>query len=182
MRYFNYIYQDYLNLNKKKMLKDKLLNEHEYTIFKYVKLLRKEEFFFNSKHLTISSLYRRRKNKLGEKIGFTIPKNVFMKGLKIWHYGNIVISATSKIGENCILHGENCIGNKGKNAEVGSPIIGDNVDIGVGAKVLGNIYIGNGIVIAAGAVVVHSFYEEDIVLAGIPAVKIGKRVNKNEQK
>lgn len=87
----------------------------------------------------------------------------------IFHY-NVVINAGSIIGVNCHLHGDNCIGNDGKTDEC--PRIGDNVSLGVGAKVIGNVTIANNIKIAAGAVVVHSFLEEGITIGGVPAKKI----------
>jgi serine O-acetyltransferase len=75
------------------------------------------------------------------------------------------------VGENCQLHGSNCIGNDGYALDK-CPVIGNNVDIGVGAKILGNITIADNIVIGAGAVVVHSFTEPGITIGGIPARKL----------
>lgn len=70
----------------------------------------------------------------------------------------------------CTLHGDNCIGNNGKTNAC--PIIGNNVDIGVGAKLIGDIVIADDIVIGAGAVVVSSFTEPGITIGGIPARRI----------
>jgi serine O-acetyltransferase len=74
------------------------------------------------------------------------------------------------IGKNLHLHGSNCIGNDGKTNAC--PVIGDNVSLGVGAKVLGNVTIANHIKIGAGAVVLHSFLEEGITVGGVPARKL----------
>lgn len=52
------------------------------------------------------------------------------------------------------------------------PQIGNNVEIGVGAKVIGNITIADNIKIGANAVVTKSFDEEGITLVGIPARKL----------
>lgn len=156
----------------------KFLHEHEYCIWKYTLLLRKEEFYANKGTKIgniLSTIYRIRKNYFGEKLGFTIHKNVFGPGLRIWHYGNIVVNAYTKVGKNCTLHGDNCIGNNGIGGK--SPRIGDNVDIGVGAKIIGDIDIASNVIIGAGAVVNKSFTEENIVIAGVPA-KIVKRINK----
>ena len=112
---------------------------------------------------------------LGEKLGFTIHKNVFGPGLRIWHYGNIVVNAYARVGRNCTLHGDNCIGNDGFGSK--SPRIGDNVDIGVGAKIIGDIQIASNVIIGAGAVVNKDFLEENIVIAGVPA-KIVKRLKR----
>ena len=81
------------------------------------------------------------------------------------------MNGNAKIGKNCKLHGSNCIGNKGPDS-LGCPTIGDNVRIGVGAKIIGEIKIADNITVAAGAVVVDSFEEEAITIGGVPARKI----------
>ena len=53
-----------------------------------------------------------------------------------------------------------------------SPIIGDNVFIASGARILGTVQIANNIAIGANAVVTKSFLEESITIAGVPAKKI----------
>ena len=116
-------------------------------------------------------------------MGITIPRNVFSTGLLIWHYGNIVVNNNAKVGKNCELHGDNCIGNKGYGSDGKAPIIGDNVDIGVGAKIIGDIKIANNVKIAAGAVVIDSCEEENVILAGVPAkiIRHGKTINMHRQ-
>ena len=179
-------------LSRKKWWRVKLLHEHEYSIWKYQKLnihlalnankvdmvisktVKKVPSPFKNNKI-LSSFYRRKKNKLGEKLGFTIHKFVFGEGLRIWHYGNIVVNAHARIGKNCTLHGDNCIGNNGTSSK--APIIGDNVDIGVGAKIIGNITIANNVIIGAGAIVNKSITEENVVVAGIPA-KIIKKISR----
>ncbi len=154
----------------------KFLHEHEYCIWKYTLLLRREEYYANKGTKIgniLSTIYRIRKNYYGEKLGFTIHKNVFGPGLRIWHYGNIVVNAYARVGKNCTLHGDNCIGNNGFGGK--SPKIGDNVDIGVGAKIIGDIEIASNVIIGAGAVVNKSFTEEYVVIAGVPA-KVVKRI------
>lgn len=144
-----------------------VLREHEYYIWKYQKLLRKEEYYAIKNNTILSTYYRIRKNKLGRKLGFTIHKFVFAQGLRIWHYGNITVNANAKVGRNCTLHGDNCIGNNGKDNNC--PQIGDNVELGVGAKIIGNVTLGDNVIIGAGAVVTNSFPNGNVVLVGIPA-------------
>lgn len=153
--------------SRKNILKCFLLREHEWYIYKFQKLLRKEEMANN---YIAKIYYRRRKNILGRKLGFTIPAGVFGNNLHIWHYGNIVVNGGSRVGEGCILHGDNCIGNDGKS--YACPVIGNNVDIGVGAKLIGDIVIADDIVIGAGSVVISSFTEREITIGGIPARRI----------
>ena len=69
-----------------------------------------------------------------------------------------------------VLHGDNCIGNNGK--DDGCPVIGNNVDIGVGAKIIGNVYIADDCKIGAGAIVVKSCKEKGKTLIGCPAKPI----------
>ncbi len=85
-------------------------------------------------------------------------------GLRIDHYGSIVINCQLIAGRNLtITHGV-LIGQ----TQSGVPELGDNVAIGAGAKVLGGIRLGNNVVVGAGAVVTKSF-EDDAVVAGVPA-------------
>ncbi|MDM8125530.1 serine O-acetyltransferase [Mediterraneibacter glycyrrhizinilyticus] len=172
--YKEYRHADIVVNAKRMTKKDILLLEHSYYIGRYLHLLRLDEYFTNRKsilHQVVKVVIRRRRNRLAVKLGFTISPNCFGKGLLIWHYGNIVVNGDAKVGENCILHGDNCIGNNGSDTK--APIIGDNVDIGVGAKIIGDIYIADNCKIGAGAVVVKSCYHQGATLVGIPAKEIG---------
>ena len=51
---------------------------------------------------------------MGVFIGVEIPENVFGEGLIIHHNGSIGVNGSSRVGKNCQLHGDNCIGNVGK--------------------------------------------------------------------
>ena len=149
---------------------NKITREHDSVLIKYQKILRLDEYYSNTaKGLKkiLQLWYRWRKNVLGERLGITIGKNVFDEGLIIWHYGYIVVNGMAKVGRNCSLHGNNCIGNDGINPE--APIIGNNVDIGAGAIIIGNIRIADNVKIGAGAVVVHSIEEEGVTVVGVPA-------------
>lgn len=141
--------------------------------WKFIKYLRYAEYHKNNKgilHKFMYLHYARKKNRLGSRIGVEIWENSFEEGLVIHHNGNIVINGDAKIGKNCQLHGDNCIGNS--YAGSGMPIIGDNVDIGVGAKIIGDITIANEIKIGANAVVTKSFFEKGITIVGVPARKV----------
>ena len=85
----------------------------------------------------------------------------------------VVIHSRAKIGKNCINAQQVTIGGRSKKQDV--PVVGDNVYIGVGAKVLGDITIGSECVIGANAVVIHNV-EEGSVVAGIPAKIIHKGI------
>lgn len=103
--------------------------------------------------------------KLSIKYGYSIPINVFGPGLSLPHRGNIIVNPNTKIGENCRIHvGVNIGAHKGK-----APKIGDNVYIGPGAMIFGDVTIADNISIGANATVNKSFYESNVVVAGTPA-------------
>lgn len=88
-------------------------------------------------------------------------------GLSIAHHGYIVVRAAAVIGGNCSLRPGVVIGKKLTN-DVNAAILGNNVDIGVGAKILGDVHVGNNVTIGANAVVTKDIPDNAIV-AGIPA-------------
>lgn len=133
--------------------------------------LRKDEYYSNKKKSPMDLVgkiyWRRRHNILGGKLGISIPINTFDKGLIIYHSQAIVVHRDARIGMYCKLHGMNCIGNNGSDGK--TPIIGNCVDIGIGASVIGDVEICDNVRIAAGAVVCKSCSNKGTVLAGIPA-------------
>ena len=99
--------------------------------------------------------------------GADIPLNSRIGGgLLIPHPNGIVIHPDAEIGVNCLIFQQVTIGG-------GTPKIGTHVDIGAGAKVLGNITIGDSVLIGANSVVIHSV-ESGMVVAGVPAKVIRK--------
>ena len=161
----------------------KILKSHpDYYSWKYVKSMRRCSYYYfirkkNIIHALAYIVSCRKFNSLGRKIGIECGENVFEPGLKIYHTNGIVINGNSRVGKNCRLYGNNCIGNDGKSNNC--PVIGDNARICAGAKVLGNVKLGNNVVVAAGAVVVNSFEQDNIILGGIPAKVISKNENVN---
>jgi serine O-acetyltransferase len=160
----------YVEKDWKKRLEQIIVSDWHLKVFRYLVFLRKTELYHNNAGIVSKCLYiifRRKANRLGAKLGIEAWDNTFGKGLTIFHPGNIVVNGMSHIGNNLKLHGSNCIGNSGKS--LAAPVIGDNVRLGVGAAVIGDVYIADDVTIAAGAVVVKSCYEKGAVLAGVPA-------------
>lgn len=89
--------------------------------------------------------------------------------LKFEHFGGIIVSGDAVIGDDVIIRNGVTIGLKRTN-EPGAPVIGNGVDIGAGAKLLGSIRVGDGAVIGANAVVIRD------VPAGALAVGIPARI------
>lgn len=90
------------------------------------------------------------------------------KGFYIGHYGTIIVSSKAIIGENVnISHGVT-IGAVNRGAKAGVPTIGNFVYIGPGAKIIGNIKIGDHAAIGANAVVTKDV-PENACVGGVPA-------------
>jgi serine O-acetyltransferase len=88
--------------------------------------------------------------------------------LSIEHHGCIVIHGASVIGDDCLLRHGVTIGNRGYDDPLGAPKLGNRVQIGAGAKILGRVTVGDDVVIGANAVVVHDVADGSVV-GGIPA-------------
>ena len=89
----------------------------------------------------------------------------------------VIIHSNARIGNNCVIGSNVTIGgghgNKHKITEFDSlrrvvPVIGNNCDIGTGAKIIGNVVIGDNVIIGANAVVLDDI-PSNVVVAGIPA-------------
>ena len=135
-------------------------------IWKYQIALRKHEYYLNCHPHSFMKLYWAFKHqKLGLKLGFDIPCNTFGKGLRINHYGLIIVNPKARIGDFCDIHqGVNI----GTNTDRKVPIIGNNVYIAPGVKIFGGITIGHNVMIGANAVVTKDFPDK-VVIMGIPA-------------
>lgn len=89
--------------------------------------------------------------------------------LKILHPSlGVVISAHAIIGDDVILTGGNCIGNRRGGTDGGAIVVGDGVLLGANATILGPLRVGREVVIAAGSVVVASVPDRTMV-GGVPA-------------
>lgn len=116
--------------------------------------------------------------RLFEVINFIINSNsisakaIIGKTTVFHHHGlGCVIHDNTEIGENCHIFQNVTIGSKwpkGK-CEGNCPKIGNNVFIGAGAVILGNISIGDNAIIGANSVVLESV-RENVMMAGVPAV------------
>lgn len=110
--------------------------------------------------------YHRRKYVLGNRLGFEIPENCFDKGLMIYHIAPIVVNEDARIGADCHITGNFCIGNTGAGTK--SPVLGNGITAGWGASVIGEVRIADGVTIGAGSVVVRNVMQEGAAVAGVP--------------
>ena len=95
------------------------------------------------------------------------------RGIMIDHAHSIVIGETAVVGDNVSMLHSVTLGGTGKEDGDRHPKIGNGVMIGAGAKVLGNIRIGECSRIAAGSVVLHDV-PRCTTVAGVPARVVGE--------
>ncbi len=100
--------------------------------------------------------------------GIELPCEVAIgRNFVIDHSGGIVISGYASFGDNCRIRSGVVVG-LAHVEDPCAPAIGNNVDIGTGAKLLGRIRIGDNVLIGANAVVIHDV-PNDHIAVGVPA-------------
>lgn len=100
------------------------------------------------------------------------PAATIGKGILIDHATGVVIGETAVIGDNVSLLHNVTLGGTGKECGDRHPKVGNGVLIAAGAKVLGNITIGEGAKVGAGSVVLRSV-KPHCTVVGVPAKSIG---------
>ena len=162
--------------NKKITMELKFRSSFPYTAYKYLTVLRKQEYACSRRDNASGwkaklfaqqvKILDRKRNRLGLKAGLDIPINRVQPGVRIAH-PNVILNGY--VGEGCIFHGNNVLGNKQTGAADAVPKLGKNVDVGVFAMVIGDVEIADDCIIGAGAVVTKSFTVPGSVIAGVPA-------------
>lgn len=184
-KYSSYIQIDgykYPSLFSKLYWVERFLKSEQYYIRAYIRYLRSEEYYTCIQpYKLLKYYYQRKKNIIGSRLGFFIHVGNFGAGLKIYHYGSIIVHPKAKIGKNCTIHGNCCIGSRGGFPDI-PPQIGDNVDIGQGAQVLGDITVADGVKIGAGAIVTKSVVEPNVTVVGVPARIVKHQDGKTNRK
>ena len=101
--------------------------------------------------------------------GIELPCEVQIgRNFIIDHFGGVIISGYAKFGNDCRIRNGVVVGLR-RTDHPRAPVVGDNVDIGAGAKLLGAITIGNNVLIGANAVVITDVPDNSIAV-GVPAV------------
>lgn len=169
-------------LSKTNIAEKRFRHHKNYMIFMAVRSLRVYEYRCTKRDMCKNPLLRklyafmvkladRKRNICCEKVDVELSPFMIGKNVRICH-DNVVIFGN--IGENCVFHGNNVVGNKRTGASTEIPKIGNNVDIGFGAMIIGDVTIADNCVIGAGAVVTKSCEKEGSVLVGVPAKVIEK--------
>ena len=165
------------SITKKNIGEKRFRHQKRYMIWKAVKRLRIYEYRCakrDGSNNALSEHWRafwvkfaeRRLNKASEKVDIELTANMIGKNVRICH-DNVVING--RIGEGCIFHGNNVVGNKRTGASNEIPRLGNHVDVGFGAMIIGDVEIANDCIIGAGAVVTKSFTKPGSVIVGVPA-------------
>lgn len=110
-------------------------------------------------------LYRRVRNHYGIELPYTV---VLGRRVIVEHCGAIVIHGNAKIGHDCIIRQGVTIGARRTDRASEAPELGNRVDVGAGAKILGRIRVGDGVEIGANAVVLDDL-PPGAIAVGIPA-------------
>lgn len=142
--------------------------------YRYVFWMRLVQFSYGRKWLIVVRLYaylrlQMIRNKTCMQIS---PKIKIGKGFYVGHWGSIVINAR-EIGENVNIIQTCTIGVAYRGERGGTPIIGNNVYIGAGARIFGGIRVGNNVAIGVNTVLTKDV-EDNSVVVGAPARVISK--------
>ncbi len=138
-------------------------------------LLRRSEYWANCRRdplgrvLTIWLAFRTRR--LGERLGFSIPRNVFGPGLRLAHVGTIVVNQHTRAGARCTLHQGVTLG---AGPDGRAPRLGDDVFVSPNACIIGALTVGEHASVWAGAVVTKDV-EPYTSVAGVPARVVERR-------
>ena len=96
-----------------------------------------------------------------------------MEEVYIFFIRSVLINKDAVIGENVSFHFNTAVVNK-RTGE-GAPVIGDNVMLGIGSVVMGNVSVADNVIVGANSVVNQSILEENVSVAGVPAKVVSTR-------
>lgn len=172
MKYYKYdIYRYYGKY--KESLKERILRPPE---LEYIILFRR----INNCGKVLKYIYKYKLRRIKKKTFIQIPpKTRIGKGFYIGHCGRVIINQETSIGNNCNIATGVTIGQENRGKRKGCPIIGNSVWIGTNAVIVGNIRIGNDVLIAPLAYVNFDVPDHSIVI-GNPA-KIIRKSNATEK-
>lgn len=159
-----------MNISALRYIGGVIVSSERYRVWRYLKLLRKCEYYKNCKHglfnKLIYMLLRANYARLGNKYHLFIPMNKVGYGLRIMHIrgGGGCHLNCEKIGNYCGINAGVLLGVKNDK----TPVAGDYVTFGPGCKVIGGITIGNHVLVAPNAVAIHDI-PDNCIVAGVPA-------------
>lgn len=121
------------------------------------------------KYCIKATFFRKLKlHQFSRKYGLEIRPKRCGAGLYIGHPYNITVGGDVVIGRNCSLHKGCTLGSENRGKRLGSPTLGDCVYVGINATIIGNVRIGNDVMIAPNSFVNFDVPEHSVVI-GNPA-------------
>ena len=163
------------SISPKALLMARFSCSDSYDIYRFLLHLRRYEYLITRPTTLLKKIQRfwnlRQYQTFAKKLGYMIGDGVLGEDVILYHRGSIFINPSVRMGSKCKFHGDCCLG-VARTGASGCPTLGNGVDVGIGARILGDIYIADDIIVGANAVVTHSFYEPGITIAGIPARKV----------
>lgn len=116
----------------------------------------------------LSMIYRCLKVIVQVLTGIDLPCEATVgRRFRIDHFGGVIVSGDAVLGDDVVIRNGVTIGLRHRE-DPGSPVIGNRVDIGAGAKILGRIRVGDDVIIGANAVVIRDVPDNSIAV-GVPA-------------
>ena len=161
-------HHDQARFARKPTLKDWLLRNEDWYIYRYILHLRCVEYYEGRNRLLYLWHFFRYK-RLGFMLHFTIYPGTVGPGLRIYHVGGFIhVGPNVRIGRNCTLLPGVVFGNRHERHDGCRVTVGDNCYFGLGAKVFGNVRIGDNVTVGANAVVTKDI-PDNAVVGGVPA-------------
>lgn len=171
-RFFKELYEDAKNIKEKDPAARNILTVILlYPGFHAIIFHRLAHFLYNHKLMFIARLisqFARHITGIEIHPGATIGKRLFID-----HGMGIVIGETAIVGDDCTIYHQVTLGGTGKEKLKRHPTLKNNVIVGSGSKVLGNILIGENVKIGANSVVLKDV-EDNVTVVGVPG-RIVKR-------
>lgn len=107
--------------------------------------------------------------------GIMLPEGAEIgRRLTIEHFGGIIIHGAATIGDDCVLRQGVTLGNKNPDRPHDAPCLGNRVNVGAGAKILGAVTLGDDVLVGANSVIVTDV-PAGAVVAGIPGRIVRER-------
>lgn len=154
---------------KKPTLKDWIVKNEVWYVWRYIYVLRHVEYCLNTGRRLMYWYWFLRYKRMCFDLKVDIKPNNLGPGFRLMHLGALVrIKKNCRIGKNFTILPGGVIGNKNLHGDNSWVIIGDNCYIGLGAKIFGEVHIGNNVFIGANAVVTKDIPDNAIV-GGVPA-------------
>lgn len=123
----------------------------------------------------LQRVQRRLGRRIRTRYGIELPPTATIgRRLRIPHAGPVVLHPFSRIGDDCILRQSTTLGTSGPWRRDSAPAVGDRVQLGVGASVLGPITVGDDVKLGPGTVVFFDVPDGATVVVPKPRVILRK--------